>query len=108
MAAATSVSVERGGKQLRGLFSEFFVTKATLDAGSLIDAAGETDTIAVPGVALGDMVLGISFGVDLAGVTVTGYVSAANVVTLRIQNESAATVDLASTTIKVLVGRPAW
>lgn len=106
--AATAVTYERGDKQFQGLFSEMWVVKATLDASSLVDAAGEVQTIAVPGVALGDVVVGFSFGVDVAGITVTGYVSAADVVTLKLQNESAGTVDLASTTIKVLVGRPAW
>ena len=106
--AATAVTYERGDKQFQGLFSEMWVVKVTLDASSLVDAAGEVQTIAVPGVALGDVVVGFSFGVDVAGITVTGYVSAADVVTLKLQNESAGTVDLASTTIKVLVGRPAW
>jgi hypothetical protein len=71
----------------------------------LVDGAGTSDTVAVPGVALGDIVLGISFGVDLAGVTATAYVSAANVVTIRLQNEAATTVDLASTTVDVIVAR---
>lgn len=108
MAAATAITYERGAEQFGGIFSEVWLVKATLDAASLIDAAGETDTVAVPGVALGDIVLGVSFGVDLAGITVTAYVSAANVVTLRVQNESTATVDLASTTIKLVIGRPAF
>ena len=83
--------------------------KATINADSLADGAGDSDTIAVPGVALGDMVLGISLGVDLAGMTVTGWVSAANVVTVRFQNESGTDpLNLAETTIKVLVGRPTW
>jgi cystathionine beta-lyase/cystathionine gamma-synthase len=51
------------------------------------------------------MVLGVSFGVSLAGVTATAYVSAANTVTIRLQNESAGTVNLDSTTIRVVVGR---
>lgn len=106
MAAASAIGIGRGMQQFQGFFSEIFAVSCTLDAGSLIDAAGSSDTIAVPGVVLGDMVLGVSLGVDLAGITVTGYVSAANVVTLRLQNESTATVDLASTTVKVLVGRP--
>lgn len=105
MAAATAIVVDRGNKQFQGMFQEMWKVSCTLNAASLVDGAGETDTIAVPGVALGDIVLGVSFGVDLAGVTVTGYVSAANVVTLRIQNESTATVDLASTTVKLVVGR---
>lgn len=105
MAAATSVVSRRGNDQFRGIFSDTWVVTATLDAGSLVDAAGETDTVAVPGVALGDMVLGCSFAVDEAGLTVTGYVSAAGVVSLRVQNESGGTVDLASTKIRIVVGR---
>ena len=105
MAAATSITSRRGNDQFRGMFSDTWLVTATLDAGSLVDAAGETDTIAVPGVALGDMVLGCSFAVDEAGLTVTGYVSASNVVSLRVQNESGSTVDLASAKIRVVVGR---
>jgi hypothetical protein len=105
MAAASAVVVERGTKQFQGMFSEMWKVTATLDAGSLSDGAGETDTVAVPGVAIGDMVLGASFGVDVAGLSVTGYVSAANVVSLRVQNESGGTVNLDSTTIKLVVGR---
>lgn len=105
MATGSAIVVDRGNKQFQGMFQEMWKVSCTLNAASLVDGAGETDTIAVPGVALGDIVLGVSFGVDLAGVTVTGYVSAANVVTLRIQNESTATVDLASTTVKLVVGR---
>jgi hypothetical protein len=77
-----------------------------MNAGSLADGAGETDDITVPGVALGDMVIGASLGVDLVGLTVTGYVSAANTVKFRIQNESGTgPVDLASTTMKIVVVR---
>jgi hypothetical protein len=50
-------------------------------------------------------VLGFSFGVDLQGMTVTAYVSAANTVSIRVQNESGSTIDLASTTIKLVIGR---
>ena len=105
MAAATAVVTERGNKQFQGMFQEMWKVSATLDVGSLADAAGSSDTITVPGVALGDIVLGFSFGVSLAGVSATAYVSAADTVTIRIQNESAGTVDLASTTVKVVVGR---
>ena len=109
MAAASAVRVERGSKMFQGAFKEMWLVTATLDAGSVADGAGETETVAVPGVALGDMVLGISLNVDIVDMTVTGYVQAANAVELRIQNESGAgPVDLASTTIKVLIGRPSW
>ena len=105
MAAATAVVVERGTRQFQGMFSEMWKVSATLNTASLDDGAGTSDTVTVPGVALGDIVLGSSHGVDRAGITVTAYVSAADTVTLRIQNESAGTVDLASTTVKLVVGR---
>jgi hypothetical protein len=108
MADATGVVNIRGTQQFRGAFSEMWEVVATINADSLVDGAGDNDAVAVPGVALGDMILGVSLGVDLAGVTVTAYVSSANTVTVRFQNESAATVDLASTTIRILIGRPAW
>lgn len=105
MATASSVTTRRGNDQFRGLFSDTWLVNATLDAGSLADGAGETDDVTVPGVALGDMVIGASLGVDLVGLTVTGYVSAANTVKFRIQNESGSTVDLASSTLRIVVAR---
>jgi riboflavin synthase alpha subunit len=105
MATASSVTSRRGNDQFRGIFSDTWVVRATLDAGSLVDGAGETDDITIPGVALGDMVLGASLSVDLVGLTVTGYVSAANTVKFRIQNESGSTADLASATLRVVVAR---
>lgn len=105
MAAATAITARRGSDQFRGLFSDTWSVSATLNASSLTDGTGETNTIAVPGVALGDIVLNISMGVDVSGISVTPYVSAANVVSIRFQNESGGTLDLASTTIKCVVVR---
>jgi hypothetical protein len=101
------MGIQRNNWTLRGLFSDFFTYKGTLDVASLVDAAGATSAITVTGVALGDIVIGLSFGVDLQGMVVTAYVSAANTVSVRVQNEAASTIDLASTTIQILVGRPA-
>ena len=106
MANATSVVVRQGTDQFRGLFSDTWLVRATLNADNLVDGAGDTDTVAVPGVALGDMVIGASLGVDLVGLTVTGYVSAANTVSIRFQNESGSTVDLASSTLRLVIVRP--
>lgn len=105
MATASAVVSRRGNDQFRGLFSDTWAVRATLDAGSLVDGAGETDDVTIPGVALGDMVIGTSLGVDLVGLTVTGYVSAANTVKFRIQNESGSTADLASATLRIVVAR---
>ena len=105
MATASAVVSRRGNDQFRGLFSDTWAVTCTMNAGSLVDGAGETDDVTVPGVALGDMVIGASLGVDLVGLTVTGYVSAANTIKFRIQNESGATADLASTTMRIVVVR---
>ena len=105
MAAATAITSRRGNDQFRGLFSDTWAVSATLNASSLADGAGETNTIAVPGVKLGDIVLNVSMGVDVSGITITPYVSAADVVSIRFQNESGGTLDLASTTVKCVVVR---
>jgi hypothetical protein len=105
MANATSVVVRAGNDQFRGLFSDTWLVRATIDADSLEDGAGDTDTVAVPGVALGDMVLGASLSVDEAGLIVEAYVSAANVVSIRFQNETGGTVNLASSTLRLVVAR---
>ena len=105
MASASAVVSRRGNDQFRGLFSDTWAVTATLDAGSLVNGAGETDDVTVAGVALGDMVIGASLGVDLVGLTVTGYVSAANTVKFRIQNESEATVNLDSAKLRIVIVR---
>lgn len=77
---------------------------ATWNPASLVDGAGESKDITVTGAALGDFAL-CSPGVDLVDITVSAVVTAANTVTVRIQNETTGTVDLASSTWKVLVLR---
>lgn len=75
----------------------------TWDPGSLADGAGETSAaITVTGAAFGDYVL-VSAPYDLQGITCNGYVSAANTVKIRLQNETGGTIDLASGTWKVKV-----
>lgn len=106
MANATSVTSLQGKQQFQGIFNEMWAVKATIDADTLGDGAGDSDTIAVPGVTLGDIVMGVSLGVDVSGMIVSAYVSAANVVTVRFQNESGGSVDLGETTIKLVVARP--
>jgi hypothetical protein len=105
MANATSVTVRAGNDQFRGLYTGTWLVRATLDADTLADGAGDTDTVAVPGVALGDMVLSASLAVDVAGLIVTAYVSAANTVSIRFQNETGAEVNLASATLRLVVVR---
>lgn len=75
----------------------------TYDAASLVDAAGVTFKLTVPGAVMGDFVVSVSAGVDLQGISMTGYVSANDTVSVRLQNESAGTLDLASTTFRAIV-----
>lgn len=76
---------------------------AVYDAASLIDGAGATSTITVTGAALGDYVVAVSCSVDLQGILLTGYVSAADTVSFRLQNETTGTIDLASATYRAVV-----
>lgn len=87
---------------IRALFAGMLSGSATWDAGSLVDAAGESKDITVTGAALGDFVL-CSMNVDVADMTISAQVTAADTVTVRLQNESGGTLDLASTTVNVRV-----
>lgn len=70
------------------------------DPGNLIDGAGETKGLTCNGAELGDYVL-VSAPYDLQDMTVTAYVQAANVVEIRLQNESGGAIDLGSGTWRV-------
>lgn len=75
---------------------------ATWDPGSLVDGAGESKDVTVTGAALGDFAIA-SLGVDTVDLLLTATVTAADTVTVRLQNESTATADLASSTLNVVV-----
>ena len=108
MASATAVVSKRDQASFRGIFNDTGSVSATLDSASVASGAtgAATDTITVPGVALGDMVIGMSLGVSEAGVVRRAYVSAANTVTVATDNLTGSSVDLASTTIKLVIARP--
>lgn len=76
---------------------------ATYDPPSL--AAGARDsiqTMTLAGATLGDTVA-MSFTQNLVGVSLVGYVSSANTISYYFQNGTAATVDLASGTVKAKI-----
>lgn len=75
----------------------------TWNPASLVDGAGETSpSITVLGAALGDAVE-VYPPYSLQGFVYSGYVSAADTVVIRVQNESGSTVDLASGSWRVRV-----
>lgn len=98
----TSLGLKQPGADPITLFSAVLNGTATIDPASLVDGAGATAQVTVTGAALGDYVL-VSAPYDLQDLMVSGYVQAANTVEIRIQNESGATVDLASGVWKVKV-----
>lgn len=87
-----------GGTPISGYLSG----TTTFDPASLADGAGATTTVTVTGAALGDIAIA-SFSLDLQGITVTAWVSATNTVSVRFQNESGGTLDLASGTLRASV-----
>lgn len=98
----------RNRYNMQRLFRDVFTFTGTVDVASLVDAAGASQTFTVTGVdpAQNDMVIGRSLNLSTQGITVTADVTAVDTVTVRFQNESGGTIDLASATIMLLVGRP--
>jgi len=105
MAAATSVVSNRDNESFRGLFSDTWSITCTLNSASVADQAAGTDTVTVPGVALGDMVIGMSAGVSEAGLVRRAYISATDTVTIATTNTTGGAVDLASSTVKLVIAR---
>lgn len=77
---------------------------ATWDPASIAAAAQATTTVTVTGARLGDTAMA-SFSLDLQGMQMTAYVSAANTVTVVLRNGTAAAIDLASGTLRATVLR---
>lgn len=71
----------------------------TWDPSNVAAAAQTTTTVTVTGAAVGDTVA-LGFSNDLQALMLTGYVSAANTVTVVLYNGTAAPVDLASGTLR--------
>jgi len=103
-------TVFQGKQQLQGIFNEMWAVTETVNFANAATGSGTFASVdvAVPNVALGDIVIGVSMGVDTVDGVVQGAVTAANTVTLTLLNNSAGAIDLASTTCKFIVGRPSW
>lgn len=104
------MAVNRGRSQFQGIFGEMWTVSETVNFGNAATGSGTfaSADVTVPGVALGDIVLGVSAGVDTVDTVIAGAVTAANTVTLTVLNNTAAGVDLASTTLKFVVARPVF
>ena len=117
MANSATVSlVEQGNKQFGGAFSEMWTVTATITDQDAV-AIGDTMSISltVPGVILGDMVIGMSLNVDSFdaggdGAVIRAEVGAANTVNFIVHADVAefAADAITNAVVKILVGRPAW
>lgn len=105
MAAASAIVSRNGNDQFRGIFSDTWAVSCVLDSASVATGGAATDTVAVPGVVLGDIVLGMSAELTEAGLVRRAYVSAANVVTIATVNNTGGAVDLGSTNIRLVIAR---
>ena len=81
--SATSVGV-KGAKQFQGLFS-VIPFKSNIVEASIASAATSEGDIAVPGAEVGDLVIVTLVG-DNVGLGVSAFVTAADVVTIRVSN----------------------
>jgi hypothetical protein len=100
----TSLYVKESGTGNTGwrAIAGYLSGSATYDAPSIGPAGTTTTTVTVTGAAVGDFA-DCSFGVSLAGLIVTAYVSAADTVTVVLFNSTLGAIDLASTTLRVRV-----
>ena len=106
-----ALTIKRQREQFHGAFGTMWLVKDTaVNFGNAATGSGTFASvdITVPGVALGDVVLGVAVGVDTVDTGIVGAVTAANTVTLTLMNNSAGAVDLASTTARFMVVRPNW
>lgn len=95
--------------QFRSLVSDRFANlpttltgTATYDPPNLGAGATTSTTVAVTSAALGNLAL-VSFSLDTQGVVFSGYVSAADTVTVRLVNPTAGGIDLGSGTLTAYV-----
>lgn len=95
-------------RQFQSVFSEVITYTGTLDLGNAATGSGTfaSSDVTVTGAALGDFVL-VSLGLDTIDTAIVGAVTAANTVTVTVLNNTAGAVNLASTTVRIAVLKPA-
>jgi hypothetical protein len=93
--------------QFPKLVKDVWVYTAALDLGNAATGSGTfaSSDVTVPGVALGDVVMGVSLEVDTVDTAVVAAVTAANTVTVTVLNNTAGAVNLASATVRIVIAR---
>jgi len=103
--ALSSVSVKKNQReQFPGVFSKVIVATGVKDFGTIADGADAQDTMAVPGVVAGDMVLGVSSSAA-DGLTLSGTVAATDSVAITAVNNSGSSITATATAVySVVIG----
>jgi hypothetical protein len=104
--ALTSVKIKSNARQqFPGVFSNVIVATGVKDFGTIADGADAQDTIAVPGVVAGDMVLGVSSSAN-DGLTLSGTVAGTGSVAVTAVNNSGGSITATATAVySVVVAR---
>lgn len=101
--ALTSVKIKSNARQqFPGVFSNITVASGVKDFGTIADGADAQDTIAVPGVTAGDMVLGVSSSAA-NGLTLSGTVAGAGSVAITAVNNSGGSITSTATAVYTVV-----
>lgn len=101
---AFGIQARDSGGTLRTVVLPSLSGSAGYDPPSLADGVGATTTVTVTGAAVGDYAQA-AFNLDLQGIMVTAWVSAADTVSVRFQNETGGTIDLNSGTLRAIVSK---
>ena len=99
-AGATIGSTSPAGGKSASLIKRHFSGSKTWDPGSVAVGGSVTTTVTVTGATLANSEVTVGFSLDLAGLTLTGYVSAADTVTVVLANLTSGAVDLGSGTLR--------
>jgi len=101
--ALSSVKIKTNSRQqFPGVFSNITVASGVKDFGIIADGADAQDTIAVPGVTAGDMVLGVSSSAA-DGLTLSGTVAGAGSVAVTAVNNSGGSITATATAVYFVV-----
>lgn len=84
-----------------GIIKGFFYKEAVVDVASIDDGNEAANEITVNGVALGDLVIGISCSIDIIDLGLEAHVTATNTVTMVTSNNTGGTLNLGSATFRI-------
>jgi hypothetical protein len=101
--ALTSVKINSNARQqFPGVFSNVTVASGVKDFGTIADGADAQDTIAIPGVTAGDMVIGVASSAN-DKLTLSGTVAAAGSVAITAVNNTGGSVSATPTAVYSVV-----